>query len=98
MKDPPMFVQEFARLGYQEHSALGIGILEIACTALYLIPRTSVLGAILLAGYLGGATATHVRIVDPFLPPIIFGVLAWGGLYLRDERLRAFLPLRNNEP
>ena len=92
---PPMFVQEFARLGYQEQAALGIGILEIACTALYLIPRTAVLGAILLAGYLGGATATHVRVADPFIPPIVFGVLAWGGLYLRDERLRALLPLRS---
>lgn len=88
-------VTEFARLGYPESRVLGIGILEIACTIVYLIPRTSVLGAILLTGYLGGATATHVRIGDPFIFPIIFGVLVWVGLYLRDERLRALLPLRS---
>ncbi len=92
---PPMFVQEFARLGYMESAALGIGILEIACVAVYLFPRTAMLGAILLTGYLGGATATHVRISDPFIPPIVGGVLVWAGLYLRDERLRALLPLRS---
>jgi Mn2+/Fe2+ NRAMP family transporter len=73
-----------------------IGILEIACTVIYVIPRTSVLGAILLTGYLGGATATHVRIGDPsFFGPVIFGVLVWLGLWLRDARLRALLPLRS---
>jgi len=60
------------------------------------IPRTAVLGAILLTGYLGGATATHVRIGEPFYTPIILGVLVWGGLYLRDARLRALLPLRKS--
>jgi hypothetical protein len=59
------------------------------------IPRTSVLGAILLTGYLGGATATHVRIGDPFFAPIVLGVLVWGGLVLRDDRLRSLLPLRS---
>ena len=88
-------VTEFARLGYPESRVLGIGMLEIACTVVYLIPRTSVLGAILLAGYLGGATATHVRIGDPFFIPIVVGMLVWGGLYLRDQRLRALLPLRS---
>lgn len=88
-------VTEFGRLGYPESRVLGIGILELACTIVYLIPRTSVLGAILLTGYLGGATATHVRIGDPFIFPPIFGVLLWLGLYLRDERLRALLPWRN---
>ena len=88
-------VTEFARLGYPESRVLGIGILEITCTLIYLIPRTSVLGAILLAGYLGGATATHVRIGDPFIPPVIVGVLVWLGLYLRDGRLRALVPLRS---
>jgi hypothetical protein len=92
---PAPVVAEFARLGYPESLTLGIGILEIVCTIVYVIPRTSVFGAILLTGYLGGATATHVRIGDPFYFPVIFGVLVWLGLFLRDERLRALLPLRS---
>jgi DoxX-like family len=95
---PAGVVTEFTRLGYPENVILGIGILEIACTVVYIIPRVSVLGAILLTGYLGGAVATHVRIGDPLsnvLGPVIFGVLLWGGLYLRDQRLRALLPLRS---
>ncbi|HKQ91396.1 MAG TPA: DoxX family protein [Blastocatellia bacterium] len=95
---PAGVVTEFSRLGYPENVILGIGILEIACTVVYIIPRVSVLGAILLTGYLGGAVATHVRIGDPLsnvLGPVIFGVLLWGGLYLRDQRLRALLPLRS---
>jgi hypothetical protein len=73
---------------------VGLGILELVCTVLYAIPRTAVLGAILLTGYLGGAIATHVRIGDDFTPPVIMALLLWGGLYLRDARLRALLPLR----
>ena len=93
---PDFLVEEFERLGYGENLALVIGILEIGCTVVYLIPRTSILGAILLTGYLGGATATHVRIGDPsFFMPVILGVLVWLGLYLRDNRLRALLPLRS---
>lgn len=70
-------------------------MLELACTAVYLIPRSSVLGAILLTAYLGGATATNVRIGDPaFIVPPILGVLVWGGLFLRDDRLHALIPLR----
>ena len=92
---PASVVEEFARLGYPDSVALGIGILEIVCTVVYVIPRTSMLGAILLTGYLGGATATHVRIGDPFFFPIVFGVLVWGGLFLRDDRLRALIPLRS---
>jgi hypothetical protein len=91
---PAAVVTEFGRLGYPENVILGIGVLEILCTVVYLIPRTAVLGAILLTGYLGGATATHVRVGDPFIFPSIFGVLLWLGLYLREERLRALLPLR----
>jgi hypothetical protein len=75
--------------------AIGLGILEIACTIVYAIPQTSVLGAILLTGYLGGAMATHVRIGEQFVPPLILGILVWGGLYLCDGRLRALLPLRS---
>ncbi len=93
---PAGVVEGFTRLGYDESLAVGLGIVELGCTVLYLIPRTSVLGAILLTGYLGGAIATHVRIGDPqFFFPIILGVLVWGGLYLRDNRLRALLPLRS---
>ena len=91
---PEPVLTEFTRLGYPQKVALGIGILEIACTLLYAIPRTSVLGAVLLTGYLGGATATHVRIADPYFTTVIAGVLVWLGLYLRDRRVRALLPLR----
>ena len=91
---PAAVVEGFVRLGYPESLTVGIGIVELACAALYVVPRTSVLGAILLTAYLGGATATHVRIGESFFMPILLGVLVWGGLFLRDERLRALLPLR----
>ena len=91
---PAAVVEGFVRLGYPESLTVGIGIVELACAALYVVPRTSVLGAILLTAYLGGATATHVRIGEPFFMPILLGVLVWGGLFLRDDRLRALLPLR----
>lgn len=91
---PPPIVDGFVRLGYEESLALAIAILEIACTVVYLIPRTSVLGAILLTGYLGGATATHVRIGDPFYIPVVLGVMVWAGLYMRDDRLCVLLPIR----
>ena len=90
---PPWALQGFRELGYPESTALGIGIVELACAVIYVIPRTSVLGAILLTGYLGGATATHVRVGEPFFAPIVLGVLVWGGLYLRDARIRALIPL-----
>jgi hypothetical protein len=95
---PPEVVQEFGRLGYPESVILGIGILELACVIVYVIPGASVLGAILVTGYFGGAVATHVRIGDPFFNafmPVLFGAIAWGGLYLRDERLRALIPFRS---
>lgn len=92
---PAAVVQGFAHFGYPESLLLTLGILELACTVVYVIPRTSVLGAILTTAYLGGATATHVRIGDPsFFIPVILGVLVWGGLFLRDDRLRALIPLR----
>jgi len=87
-------LQGFAEFGYRESVVVAIGITEILCTLLYVIPRTSVLGAIVLTGYLGGAVATHLRIGDPkFIAPAIVGVVVWGGLYLRDERVRALIPL-----
>lgn len=95
---PEDIVKEFARLGYPDSVILGIGIVEIVCTILYAIPQTSILGAILLTGYLGGATATHVRIGDQFVGPVIGGILVWFGLYLRDPRIRALLPLRKSSP
>jgi DoxX-like family len=93
---PTEVVEGFVHLGYRDDLALGIGLLELACTVLYLLPQTSVLGAVLLTGYLGGATATHVRVGEPYFAPILLGVLVWGGLYLRDERLRALLPRRRD--
>jgi len=95
---PAGVVEQFARLGYPENVILGIGILELTCTIVYIIPRVSVLGAILLTGYLGGVVATHVRVGDPLfnvITPVVLGALIWGGLYLRDVRLRALLPLRS---
>lgn len=95
---PADVITEFTRLGYPESAILGIGITEVACAILYAIPQTSVLGAILATGYLGGATATHVRVGDPIfkiIMPVIFGVVIWAGLFLRDGRLRKLLPLRD---
>ena len=88
-------VKGFEHLGYPEHLALTLGIVEIGCTLVYLIPRTAVLGAILLTGYLGGAIATHIRLLEmQFLAPLVLGVLIWGGLFLRDPRVRALIPIR----
>lgn len=86
----PQFVAMFTnKLGYQESSLTTIGVLELSCTLLYLIPQTAFLGALLLTGYFGGAIATHVRIGEPFVTPLVLGVLVWVGLYLRESRLRA---------
>jgi hypothetical protein len=91
----PQFVTVWTgKLGYAESQLLPIGLLELTCVAFFVFPRTAVLGAILLTGYLGGAVATHVRVGDMFLIPVVLGVLAWTGVYLRDERLRALVPLR----
>lgn len=83
-----------AKYGYPEGSMMKIQITCLICALIYAFPRTAVLGAILLTGYLGGATATHVRVSEPFFIPIVVAVLAWGGIFLRDERLRALIPLR----
>jgi uncharacterized membrane protein YphA (DoxX/SURF4 family) len=92
---PPPVVEGFAHLGLPVTLAFGLGVLELACTAIYVIPRTAALGAILLTGYLGGAVVAHLRVGDPFVGPIIFGVLVWAGLFLREPRLRALIPLRS---
>jgi hypothetical protein len=89
---PPVVVEATIKLGYSDSVIIGLGVLLLACTIIYLIPRTAVLGAILLTGYLGGAIATHVRIGDPLFTiifPVILGAMIWGGLYLRNERLRS---------
>ena len=91
---PAAAVEGFAHLGLPERLALGLGVLELSCTVIYLIPRTAVLGAILLTGYLGGATLAHLRVGDPFIMPAVLGVLVWGGLFLREPRLRDLIPLR----
>jgi hypothetical protein len=93
---PPQVVEATVELGYPESVILGLGIVLLACVAAYLIPRTAVLGAILLTGYLGGAVASHLRHGDgafPVLFPVVFGMLLWGGLWLRDGR--ALVPLRS---
>jgi hypothetical protein len=87
-------VKGFTDLGWSPDLALALGILELACAVLYAIPKTAVLGAILLTGYLGGAIATHVRIGDLFVAQCLLGVLVWLGLYLREPRLRALIPVR----
>ena len=91
---PAGTAEGFAHLGVPLTQATGLGILEIACTVVYLIPRTAVLGAILLTGYLGGATVIHLRVGDPFIMQPLLGVLLWGGLFLREPRLRALIPLK----
>jgi hypothetical protein len=95
--NPLPVVESMVGLGYPASLSPVIGSIEIACVALTLIPRTSILGAILLTGYLGGAIATHVRAGSDLFPltfPIMLGVLVWGGLYLLDHRLRTLIPLR----
>jgi hypothetical protein len=91
-------VEATTQLGYPASLVVGIGLIELVCLVIYAIPRTSVLGAMLLTGYLGGAIATQVRAGSPLFSiifPIIIGALVWGGLFLRDARLRALLPLRS---
>lgn len=93
-----MVTQSAAELGLPASAnfARGLGILGLICTALYVFPRTSVLGAILLTAYMGGTVATNLRVGSPVFSTMLFGVylalMAWGGLYLRDERIRALIP------
>lgn len=91
-------VEGTTALGYPAESVIWIGVIELVCLVLYLVPRTAVLGAVLMTGYLGGAIATHVRLSNPLLThtlfPIYVALLLWGGLYLREERLRALVPFR----
>src|SRR5207302_4086543 len=97
--NPAPLVDAFEHLGWPLSLANVLGVLLLLCTAVYVFPRTSILGAILLTGYLGGAVATHMRAGDPLFSHVLFptylGVLLWGGLYFREDRLRALIPLRS---
>ena len=97
---PAVVVRATAELGYPESVIVGLGIVLLVCVILYIVPRTTVLGAILLTGYLGGAIASQVRVDNPLfshvLFPVYLGVLIWCGLYLRESRLRALIPLGGN--
>jgi len=98
MKPAPV-VEGFAKLGFPIRFAIPLGIIELVCVLMYLIPRTSIFGAILLTGYLGGAIAIQLPTGNPFFGEVLFpvynGVFLWGGIYLRDEKLRALVPLRS---
>lgn len=94
----PEAVESTAQLGWQASTLFTLGVIQLACSALYLVPRTAVLGALLWTGYLGGAIATHLRVDNPLfshtLFPVYVALLLWGGLWLREPRLRALIPLR----
>lgn len=96
----PWYVAEWGRIGYAPGAINGIGLVQLACVALYVIPQTAMLGTVLLTGYLGGAIAACVRIGEPYpvLVPLSTCLLAWAGIYLRDPRLRALLPFRRSVP
>jgi hypothetical protein len=91
-------IQATTELGYPASTVRVIGIIELVCLALYLLPRTTVFGAVLMTGYLGGAIATHVRVGSPLLThtlfPIFIALLLWGGVYVREPRLRELVPIR----
>ncbi|MBF9232419.1 DoxX family protein [Microvirga alba] len=94
----PIVAETSVQLGWPAHLGVTLGILLLGCTLLYAFPRTAILGAVLLTAYLGGAVATHVRIENPLFTHVLFGVYVgaalWGGLYLRDEKLRSLIPWR----
>jgi len=97
---PSFVVSATTELGYPEATIIGIGVTLLVCTALYLVPRTAILGAVLITGYLGGAIASKVRVEAPvfdFVFAIALGALVWGGLWLRDTRLRELFPWRSDD-
>jgi hypothetical protein len=95
----PAALEGTGRLGYPVSVVMPLGVVLLVCTVLYAIPRTTILGAILLTGYLGGAVATNVRVSNPLLGftlfPVYIGVLLWAGLFFRDPRVRELIPLRS---
>ena len=97
IRHPEVLKNMVERFGYPDSTVVAVGVVEVLCMVLYVAPPTSVLGAVLVTGYLGGAVATHVRAGDgagDVITPILLGVMAWAALFLRDERLRSLLPLR----
>ena len=92
----PWYVKEWGRIGWDPSMLPRIALIQLACVALYLTPRTAVLGAVLLTGYLGGAISQYTRLEEPYpvLVPLSVALFAWAGLYLREPRLRTLLPLR----
>lgn len=90
---PPQLDEGFKHLELPVSWAFGLGVLELSCVVIYLIPRTAVIGAILLTGYLGGAMLTHLRVGEPPVTHVILGIILWGGIWLREPRLRALMPL-----
>lgn len=92
--NPPEVAEASDKFGFPEGVMFYIGVAELTCMVIYLIPRTAVLGAVLLTGYLGGAVVTHVRLLEDFSSPVIMGVLVWLALFLRYERVRELLPIR----
>jgi DoxX-like family len=97
-KGGPALDQGMTHLGLPASMVLPLAILEVACVAIYLIPPTAVLGAILLAGYVGGTIVTHWRVGDPFIVNIVLGIVVWLGIYLREPRLRDLIPVRRPLP
>ncbi len=97
LTQPPMIVQMFGDLGYDQSQLPALAVLELACVVIYLIPATAILGAVLLTGYFGGAIATHLRVGQTFntVTPLALGILVWAGLYLRDAGLRELLPVKS---
>ncbi len=94
---PAPVVEVFEQLGYSLSVSVSLGVLVLCCVALYVFPRTAVLGAILLTGYFGGAVATHVRVGNQLFEcifPVLSGVVTWAGIYLRDTRLDELIPIR----
>jgi hypothetical protein len=91
----PGIVEPWVKVfGFPESTMTAIGLVELVCAIIYAVPRTSVLGAVLVTGYLGGAIASHVRLGQSFLTPLLVAVIAWLGIWLRDPRLPEVLPLR----
>jgi hypothetical protein len=97
LKSGAEVMQGMAHLGVPESLIMPLAILEVCCVVIYLIPATSILGAILLTGYIGGAICTHLRVGDPFFIQIALGIVVWLGLYLRENRLKALIPLRTRQ-
>ena len=90
------YVDGTVQAGFADSLVVPLGILSLFCAILYAIPQTSILGAILLTAYYGGATATHVRLGQPWYFPVVFGILTWIAMYLREPRLRELVPLRRS--